>query len=59
MGEVIDVTSARTDVFTVRCENGRILRFPFLKDLIVSVMIEKKEIVLKTKRLAEVSCYED
>lgn len=59
VGEVIDVTSARTDVFTVRCENGRILRFPFLKDLIVSVMIEKKEIVLKTKRLAEVSCYED
>lgn len=59
IGEVIDVTSARTDIFTVRCVNGRIMRFPFLKDLIVSVEISQKTITVYKKRLNEVSCYED
>ena len=59
VGLVADVTSARTDIFTIKCDSGRIMRFPFLKDLIVSVDIEKKVIVVKEKRLSEVSCYED
>ena len=59
IGEVIDVSSSRTDVFTVRCKDGKIMRFPFLKDLLVNVDVEKKEIVVKSKRLSEVSCYED
>jgi len=59
VGEVIDVTSARTDIFTVKCADDRILRFPFLKDLLVKVDIENKQIVVKRKRLDEVSCYEN
>ena len=59
VGVVIDVTSARTDVFTVKCVDDRILRFPFLKDLLVSVDVENKKIVVKRKRLNEVSCYEN
>ena len=59
VGNVIDVTSARTDVFTVKCVDDRILRFPFLKDLLVSVDILSKKIIVKSKRLKEVSCYEN
>lgn len=59
VGEVVDVTSAHTDIFTVKCVDGRILRFPFLKDLLVKVDIENKQVVVKTKRLEEVSCYEN
>ncbi len=59
IGEVVDVTSSRTDVFTVKCEDGRTMRFPFLKDLLINVDIENKEINVKAKRLSEVACYED
>ena len=59
IGEITDVFSSRTDVLTVKCVNGRIMRFPFLKDLVVKVDIENKEFVVLTKRLSEVSCYED
>jgi len=59
IGLVTDVTSSRTDVFTVKCENGKTMRFPFLKDLLVSVDVVAKQIMVKEKRLSEVSCYED
>lgn len=59
VGEVIEVTSARTDIFTVRCNDGVIMRFPFLKDMIVNVDINAKKIIVKAKRLSEVSCYEN
>ena len=59
VGEVVEVTSARTDIFTVKTASGKIMRFPFLKDLIIKVDIESKTIVVKKKRLDEVSCYED
>lgn len=59
VGEIIEVTSARTDIFTVKCVDGRIMRFPFLKDLTVSVDIENKIFTVKEKRLGEVSCYEN
>ena len=59
IGEITDVFSSRTDVLTVKCINGRIMRFPFLKDLVVKVDVESKEFVVLTKRLSEVSCYED
>ncbi len=59
VGEIIDVTTARTDIFTVKCQGERIMRFPFLKDLLVSVDIEEKKVTVKTKRLQEVSCYEN
>ena len=59
VGEIIDVTSSRTDVITVRCEDGKIMRFPFLKDLVVNVDIVNKIFAVKGKRLSEVSCYEN
>lgn len=59
IGEVVDVTSAKTDIFTVRTVDGKTLRFPFLKDLLVKVDVENKEITVKEKRLGEVGLYED
>ena len=59
IGEVIDVFSARTDIFTVKCENGKIMRFPFLKDAVISVDIDGKTITADKKRLSEIACYED
>jgi len=59
VGEIIDVTSARTDIFTIKCVDGRIMRFPFLIDLVENVDIESKTVTVKEKRLKEVSCYED
>lgn len=59
IGQVTDVFSSRTDVFTVKCIDGRVLRFPFLKDLVMSVDVTAKIITVKSKRLAEVSCYEN
>ena len=59
IGKVVDVFSARTDIFTVKTHDNRVMRFPFLKDLIVSIDIAKKVITVKSKRLGEVSVYED
>lgn len=59
IGEVVDVTSAKTDIFTVRTIDGKTLRFPFIKDLLVKVDVENKEITVKEKRLGEVGLYED
>ncbi|MBQ3116244.1 MAG: 16S rRNA processing protein RimM [Clostridia bacterium] len=59
IGSVIDVTSARTDIFTVQTLDGRVLRFPFLNDLMEKIDVQNKTIIVKEKRLKEVSCYED
>ncbi len=59
VGKVVDIFSSRTDIFTLKTTDARTLRFPFLKDLIVSVDIEKQLITLNEKRLAEVSVYEN
>ena len=59
VGEVIDVFSARSYIFTVKCENGKIMRFPFLKDAVISVDIDGKTITADKKRLSEIACYED
>ena len=46
------------DVFV--CSDGvKEISFPFLKDLIVEVNIERKTVVLKSKRFSEVAVYED
>ena len=58
IGTLSDITSAKTDIFTVDTVDGNRLRFPFLKDLIIKIDPEKKEIVLKEKRLEEVGVYE-
>ncbi len=59
IGEVVEVTSAKTDIFTVKTVAGKTLRFPFLKDLLIKVDVENKEITVKEKRLGEVGLYED
>ncbi len=59
IGKIIDVFSSRTDVITVKCNDGRILRFPFLNDLVEKVDIESKQFIVLDKRLSEVSCYEN
>lgn len=59
IGEITEVTSARTDIFTVKCLDGKIMRFPFLNDLTVNVDVNLKVVTVKEKRLGEVACYED
>ncbi len=59
VGEISDVFSSRTDVFTVKLVNGKIMRFPFLKELLLSVDVADRKIIVKAKRLGEVACYED
>jgi len=59
IGEITEVTSARTDIFTVKCLDGKIMRFPFLNDLTVNVDVNLKVVTVKEKRLWEVACYED
>lgn len=55
VGEVTDVLQyGAADVYVCNGENCEI-SFPALKDLLVSVSIEEKKIVLNAKRFAEVS----
>lgn len=59
IGEIVEVFSARTDIFTVKCVNQKTMRFPFLKDAVLSVDIKNKIITADKKRLSEIACYED
>lgn len=59
VGVITDVTQAKTDVFTVKTVSGKIMRFPFLKDLLVNADVANFSITVKEKRLKEVGCYED
>ena len=56
---VIDVTSAKTDIFTAKTADGKTVRFPFLKDLLKSVDVSAKTITVKEQRFGEISLYED
>ncbi len=59
IGKITDIISARTDIFTVATKNGKVLRFPFLKDAVKSIDVEKGEVTVFKKKLAEISVYED
>ncbi len=59
VGSIIDVTQANVDIFTVQKANGKILRFPFLKDLLINMDVKNKKVLLDAKRFLEVACYED
>ena len=59
IGRITEIVNAKTDIFTVLCDDGKVLRFPFLKDLLYSVDAENGEIKVKGKRLSEVGVYED
>ena len=49
VGKVVDVLSLKTDIFTVITESGKIMRFPFLKDLIEIVQKEAQFYALVDK----------
>jgi 16S rRNA processing protein RimM len=60
LGTVSDITTrGSTDIYTVDLKNGKAVVFPFLNDLVLSVSVEDKKIVLNKSRLAEVGYYED
>lgn len=59
IGVVKDLFSARTDIFTVSCVDGRIMRFPFLNKVVKKVDIINQLITVDEQRLKEVECYED
>lgn len=59
VGKITDITGLKTDVFTVRTVDGRVMRFPFLKKLNPHVDVSAKKITVDEKPLKEVSCYED
>ena len=56
---VEDVISAKTDVFTAKTDDGKTVRFPFLKDALIKVDINAKTIIVKERRFGEISLYED
>lgn len=59
VGEVASVLQyGAADVFVCNGDNGEV-SFPFLNDLVVSVNIESKAIVVDAKRFSEVAVYED
>lgn len=58
-GEITDVTEAKTDYFTAALNNGKTVRFPFLKDVALNVDVLNKVITLDEKRFFEVAVYED
>lgn len=47
------------DVFTVRCDDGRVLRFPYLKKLLVAFDADRKRFEVSAAELDRVSVYED
>ena len=59
IGRITEIVNAKTDIFTVLCDDGKVLRFPFLKDLLISVDVNRGEVVVRKKRLSEVGVYED
>ena len=58
IGEIVDVTNASTDVFTVKSIDGR-YSFPFLKSLEPSSDFEKKVMTVDAKRFTEVAFFEE
>ncbi len=59
LGQITDVTPNRVDVITVKKADGKIMRFPFLNDLVIDVDIINQKMTVLAKRLAEVSVDED
>ncbi len=59
VGEVVDVLQyGSADVFVCR-NDGKTVSFPFLNDLVHTVNIDNKCIIVDAKRLSEVAVYED
>ncbi len=59
IGKITDITSSNVDIYTVLAGDKKEIRFPFLKDLVLSVDIESKVVLVNDKRFFEVAVYED
>ena len=59
LGKITDFTEAKTPYITATDLNGKVFRFPFLKDALIIVDVEKGEMHLKSQRLKEIILYED
>ncbi len=55
IGQITDVMPNRTDVITVQKIDGKVMRFPFLKDLVIDVDVVNQTMTVLAKRLSEVS----
>lgn len=59
-GQLVDISQyGSADVYTVRDNQGKLMSFPWLKDLCVAVDIVAKRIVVKAERLQQVMVYQD
>lgn len=59
LGVITDIRPSYVDLYTVTGVDGRTAVFPLLKDALLSVDIEKKEVVVSAKRFGEIAVYED
>jgi ribosomal 30S subunit maturation factor RimM len=59
VGKITEILSLKTDVITVSTLDGKILRFPFLKDLQAKVNFESKTFAVLEERFNQVVCYEN
>ncbi len=60
LGKITDiVTRGGTDFYTVKTDDGKIVSFPFLKDMVVEVNVSSKRIIIKKEKFDEVAFYED
>lgn len=59
VGEIIEVTEAKTDYITIKNKENKELRFPFLKDVIFNIDLENKTFTVIDNRFEEICVYED
>lgn len=59
VGKITEITPLKTDVVTVSTFDGKILRFPFLKDLQAEVNFEDATFTVLEERFNQVVCYEN
>lgn len=60
VGTISEVSQyGAADVFTVACVDGRTMRFPFLKKLLVHMDSDSKVFTVKREELEKVAVYED
>lgn len=58
LGEIFDIVSSNVDIYSVKVE-GKVAKFPMLKDLNPVYDIENNSVTVDAKRFTEVVMYED
>lgn len=58
-GKITEITPLKTDIITVEKANGKVVRFPFLSDLLIDFNAIEGRLTLKKDRFNEVCVYED